>query len=136
MLLIVKENKEPGVVAHTFNPSTWEAEAGGFLSSRPVWSTKWVPGQPGLYRETLSRKTKRERERERARTFTDTESPVHQGWGGRATVCVTELSQHTHPWWSWGRLPSTQVFTEWFRVEIKCFPSKDMWPETFVKWQV
>jgi hypothetical protein len=28
------------VVAHTFNPSTWEAEAGGFLSSRPAWSTK------------------------------------------------------------------------------------------------
>jgi hypothetical protein len=23
-----------------FNPSTWEAEAGGFLSSRPPWSTK------------------------------------------------------------------------------------------------
>jgi hypothetical protein len=32
------ENK-PGVVAHTFNPSTWEAEAGRFLSSRPAWST-------------------------------------------------------------------------------------------------
>jgi hypothetical protein len=45
-------------VTHAFNPSTREAEAGGFLSSRPVWSTKWVPGQPGLYRETLSRKTK------------------------------------------------------------------------------
>jgi hypothetical protein len=29
-----------GVVAHAFNPSTWEAEAGGFLSSRPAWSTK------------------------------------------------------------------------------------------------
>jgi major histocompatibility complex class I len=28
------------VVAHAFNPSTWEAEAGGFLSSRPAWSTK------------------------------------------------------------------------------------------------
>jgi hypothetical protein len=27
-----------------------------FLSSRPAWATKWVPGQPGLYRETLSRK--------------------------------------------------------------------------------
>jgi len=39
-------------------PSTWEAEAGGFLSSRPAWSTKWVPGQPGLHRETLSWKTK------------------------------------------------------------------------------
>jgi hypothetical protein len=24
--------------AHTFNPSIWEAEAGGFLSSRPAWS--------------------------------------------------------------------------------------------------
>ena len=41
--------------AHAFNPSTREAEAGGFLSSRPAWSTKRVPGQPELYRETLSR---------------------------------------------------------------------------------
>jgi hypothetical protein len=48
----------PVVVVHAFNPSTWEAKAGGFLSSRTAWSTKWVPGQPGLYRETLSRKTK------------------------------------------------------------------------------
>jgi cell division protein FtsB len=24
------------MVAHTFNPSTWETEAGGFLSSRPA----------------------------------------------------------------------------------------------------
>ena len=37
---------------------TQEAEASRFLSSRPAWSTKWVPGQPGLYRETLSGKTK------------------------------------------------------------------------------
>jgi hypothetical protein len=42
------------VVVHTFNPSTREAEAGGFPSSRPAWSTEWVPGQPGLHRETLS----------------------------------------------------------------------------------
>jgi hypothetical protein len=48
-----------GVVAHTFNISTGEAEAGGFLSSRPTWSTESVPGQPGLYRETLSRKKKK-----------------------------------------------------------------------------
>jgi hypothetical protein len=27
------------VVAHAFSPSTWEAEAGGFLGSRPAWST-------------------------------------------------------------------------------------------------
>jgi hypothetical protein len=46
------------MVAYAFSPSTREAEAGGFLSSRPAWSTKWVPGQPGLNRETLSRKKK------------------------------------------------------------------------------
>jgi hypothetical protein len=28
------------VVALAFNPSTWEAEAGGFLSLRPAWSTE------------------------------------------------------------------------------------------------
>ena len=32
------EKKGRVVVAHAFNPSTWEAEAGGFLSSRPAWS--------------------------------------------------------------------------------------------------
>jgi hypothetical protein len=32
---------ERGMVAHAFNPSTWEAEAGGFLSSRPAWSTEF-----------------------------------------------------------------------------------------------
>ena len=44
-----KPNWEPGMVAHAFNPSTWEAKAGKFLSSRPAWSTEWVPGHPGLH---------------------------------------------------------------------------------------
>jgi hypothetical protein len=35
----IKE-KSRAVVAYTFNPSTWEAEAGRFLSSRPAWSTE------------------------------------------------------------------------------------------------
>ena len=33
-------------------------DPGGFLSLRPAWYTEWVPGQPGLYRETLSQKSK------------------------------------------------------------------------------
>jgi hypothetical protein len=38
---IFKKIKEkPSVVAHAFNPFTREAEAGGFLSSRPAWCTE------------------------------------------------------------------------------------------------
>jgi major histocompatibility complex class I len=39
-IAIVKSSLLQGVVAHTFNPSTWEAETGEILSSRPAWSTK------------------------------------------------------------------------------------------------
>jgi hypothetical protein len=53
------------MVAHAFNPSTWEAEAGGFLSSRPAWSTEWVPGQPGLHRETLSWKKPKKKKKKK-----------------------------------------------------------------------
>jgi hypothetical protein len=38
--LVYIESSSRAVVAHAFNPSIWEAEAGGFLSSRPAWSTK------------------------------------------------------------------------------------------------
>jgi hypothetical protein len=55
------------VVAQAFNPSTWEAEAGGFLSSRPAF-VKWVPRQPELYRETLSRKTKIKKTKQKKKT--------------------------------------------------------------------
>jgi hypothetical protein len=46
------------VVAYAFDSNTREAEAGGFLSLRPAWSTKLFPGQPGPYRETLFQKKK------------------------------------------------------------------------------
>jgi major histocompatibility complex class I len=36
----IKNKSRPGVVVHTFNPSTWEAETGRFLSLRPAWSTE------------------------------------------------------------------------------------------------
>ena len=48
-----------------FIPSTWETEAGGSLNSRPAWSTEGVPGQPGLHRETLSRKTKKKKKKKK-----------------------------------------------------------------------
>jgi hypothetical protein len=40
--------------AHTFNPRTPVAEAGGSLSWRLAWPTKGVSEQPGLNRQTLS----------------------------------------------------------------------------------
>jgi hypothetical protein len=64
------------VVELAFNPSTWEAEAGEFLSLRPAWSTEWVPGQPGLYRETLSREKKRNIEINKILKFNENEQSV------------------------------------------------------------
>jgi hypothetical protein len=39
-VILQDSDSQPGVVAHAFSPSTREAEAGGFLSSRPAWSTE------------------------------------------------------------------------------------------------
>jgi hypothetical protein len=33
------------VVAHAFNSNTWEAEAGGFLSSGQAWSSEFQDSQ-------------------------------------------------------------------------------------------
>jgi hypothetical protein len=33
-----------GMVTHACNPITQEAEAGGSMNLRPVWSTERVPG--------------------------------------------------------------------------------------------
>jgi hypothetical protein len=37
---IKKVENRQAVVEHAFNPSIWEAEAGGFLSSWSAWSTE------------------------------------------------------------------------------------------------
>ena len=58
------------MVAHAFDPSAQGAEAGGFLSLRPAWSTEWVPGEPVLYRETLSWKTKQNKTKQNKQTTT------------------------------------------------------------------
>jgi hypothetical protein len=46
------------VVAHAFNPSIWEAEAGGFLSSRPAWSTEFQDSQGYTEKPCLNNKNK------------------------------------------------------------------------------
>jgi hypothetical protein len=81
------------MVVHAFNPSTREAEAGGFLNLRPAWSTKWVPGQPGLYRETLSRGKKKKKKEKKELTCV---------WAP-FSICVLTLSQFslTTPSWNW-----------------------------------
>jgi hypothetical protein len=38
--VFLRGSTKSGMVAHTFNPSTREAEAGRFLNSRPAWSTE------------------------------------------------------------------------------------------------
>jgi hypothetical protein len=40
MACAVRSRISWAVVAHAFNPSTWEAEAGRFLSLRTAWSTE------------------------------------------------------------------------------------------------
>jgi hypothetical protein len=40
LILFMNSSACWAVVAHAFNPNTREAEAGGFLSSRPAWSTE------------------------------------------------------------------------------------------------
>ena len=77
MYSLFKKEDSWVVVAHAFNPSTWEAEAGRYL---------WFQGKPGLqsefqdrlqsYRETLSWKTETQKKRKEDNQF---------AWGGNMT---------------------------------------------------
>jgi hypothetical protein len=51
------------VVVQIGNSSTWEVEAGEFLSSRPDWSTEWVPGRPGATQRNPVSKNRTEQNR-------------------------------------------------------------------------
>jgi hypothetical protein len=73
------------VVAHAFNPSTWEAEAGRFLSFEASLASLVyrVPGQPGLHREALSKKKKKKKKQEKKKKVwlkdrKDTEKGKHK----------------------------------------------------------
>jgi hypothetical protein len=47
---------ELAMVAHAFNLSTQEAEAGKSLNWRIAWFPQLVPGQSGLHRRIMSQK--------------------------------------------------------------------------------
>jgi hypothetical protein len=46
---------------HAFNPSTWEAEAGRFLSSRPTWSTENSRTARATQRNPVSKNPKKKK---------------------------------------------------------------------------
>lgn len=50
-----KEISQVTAMVHTFNLRTWPTEASQFISKFKASLFYRVPGQPGLYRETMSR---------------------------------------------------------------------------------
>jgi hypothetical protein len=58
-LAFKRQRRALAVVAYTFNPSTWEAEAGRFLSSRPARLTQRNPVS-----ELKKRKKKKKKKRQ------------------------------------------------------------------------
>jgi hypothetical protein len=73
-IVVLKTGSWPGVVAHASNPSTWEAEAGGFLSSRPAWSqsefqdSQGYTEKPCLEKPTKQNKTKQNKTKQNKTT--------------------------------------------------------------------
>jgi hypothetical protein len=65
-LILLSQNKtKAGMVVFIINSSTQGPEAGGSVSSRPAWSTKQAPGQPGLQRNPVSKnKTKQNKKKQ------------------------------------------------------------------------
>jgi hypothetical protein len=74
-----KQNKrQPGVVAHAFNPSTFEAEAGGFLSSRPAYKMSSRTAR-AIQRNPVS-KNKNKQTNKKSRKMCYSSALVLQSW--------------------------------------------------------
>jgi hypothetical protein len=56
MMRNISRRKSRAVMAQVFRLSIQEAEVSRSLNLRQAWFIEPVPGQPGLYRETLSQK--------------------------------------------------------------------------------
>jgi hypothetical protein len=53
------------MLAHAFNPSTLEAEAGRFLSLRPAWSTKFQDSQGYTEKHCLKKQKEMKRKKKK-----------------------------------------------------------------------
>jgi hypothetical protein len=116
------------MVAHAFNPSTWEAEAGGFLSSWPALSTEWVPGQPGLHRETLSQKKKKKwnKKTEESKRYISKEFP-HKAENGQLWKTSWKLLlSHTTP----AHQPHYLLISSSWVLRIPCLCSTQYWVQS------
>ena len=83
-------------MAHSFNPSTWEAEAGRFLNSKTAGSTEWVPWQQVLHRESLSQGTEKKKHLTKI-------TREHSSWselGAYIKKFFHEASEITHQTWA------------------------------------
>jgi hypothetical protein len=71
---------------HTFNSGTPEAEAVGFRGSRPACFYRVSSGQPGLHRETLSRKNKKETKQNKQSSKQTNKKNLHEG--RKKNICL------------------------------------------------
>jgi hypothetical protein len=62
------------MVAHAFNPSTWEAEAGGFLSSRPGLQSEFQDSQGYTEKPCLEKQNKTKQNKKQTTTTKKTHS--------------------------------------------------------------
>ena len=63
VILFLTQSVSQAMVAHAFNPSTWEAEADGSLSLRPAWSTEFQVSQGYTEKSCLVNKTKQKNQK-------------------------------------------------------------------------
>ena len=84
------------LVAHGFNPSTWEAEAGRSL---------WVPGQPDLQSKCQDRLQSYTEKPclEKPKTKTKNKTKMHKAWGRGSLLqpCRKKLCLFGIPYWVW-----------------------------------
>ena len=71
------------MVAQAFNPRTWEADTGGFLSSRPAWTARATQRNPASKKKKKQNKQTKTKEKRKQRGGT---RGLVQQWGTLATL--------------------------------------------------